>query len=293
MKLKLVFLVFFFQHFLMAQVPMIQGHRGCRGLFPENSLPAFAHALKIGVRVLEMDVCISSDGQVVVSHEPVMNALYTTKPDGNPVLKSEEAFYNLYQMPYSEIKKFDVGLRGNGLFPEQAKMAAYKPLLAEVLALGEAFREKTGEAVYYNIEIKSDPKAYGLSQPPVDAFSKLVWAQIQPQVKPAYVMLQSFDFAVLKFWHAAMLRGEFPEVALSALVTRKSPEAVVRDLGFVPAIYSSNFSDVSKSVVDQAHELGMKVIPWTANEMKQMQALIDMGVDGVITDYPNRAPKIP
>jgi glycerophosphoryl diester phosphodiesterase len=293
MKLKLVFLVFFFQHFLMAQVPMIQGHRGCRGLFPENSLPAFAHALKIGVRVLEMDVCISSDGQVVVSHEPVMNALYTTKPDGNPVLKSEEAFYNLYQMPYSEIKKFDVGLRGNGLFPEQAKIAAYKPLLADVLALGEAFRKKTGEAVYYNIEIKSDPKAYGLSQPPVDEFSKLVWAQIQPQVKPAYVMLQSFDFSVLKFWHVAMVRGEFPEVALSALVTRKSPEAVVRDLGFVPAIYSSNFSDVSKSVVDQAHELGMKVIPWTANEMKQMQALIDMGVDGVITDYPNRAPKIP
>jgi glycerophosphoryl diester phosphodiesterase len=277
----------------MAQVPMIQGHRGCRGLFPENSLPAFAHALKIGVRVLEMDVCISSDGQVVVSHEPVMNALYTTKPDGNPVLKSEEAFYNLYQMPYSEIKKFDVGLRGNALFPEQAKIAAYKPLLAEVLALGEAFRKKTGEAVYYNIEIKSDPKAYGLSQPPVDEFSKLVWAQIQPQVKPAYVMLQSFDFSVLKFWHVAMGRGEFPEVALSALVTRKSPEAVVRDLGFVPAIYSSNFSDVSKSVVDQAHELGMKVIPWTANEMKQMQALIDMGVDGVITDYPNRAPKIP
>ena len=128
MKLKLVFLVFFFQHFLMAQVPMIQGHRGCRGLFPENSLPAFAHALKIGVRVLEMDVCISSDGQVVVSHEPVMNALYTTKPDGNPVLKSEEASFNLYQMPYSEIKKFDVGMRGNSLFLEQVKMAAHKPL---------------------------------------------------------------------------------------------------------------------------------------------------------------------
>jgi glycerophosphoryl diester phosphodiesterase len=293
MKLKLVFLVFFFQYFLMAQVPMIQGHRGCRGLFPENSLPAFAHALKIGVRVLEMDVCISSDGQVVVSHEPVMNALYTTKPDGNPVLKSEEASYNLYQMPYSEIKKFDVGMRGNSLFLEQVKMAAHKPLLAEVLALGEAFRKKTGEAVYYNIEIKSDPKGYGLSQPAVDEFSKLVWAQIQLQVKPAYVMLQSFDFSVLKFWHAAMGRGEFPKVALSALVTRKNPEAVVRDLGFVPAIYSSNFSDVTKSVVDEAHELGMKVIPWTANETKQMQALIDMGVDGVITDYPNRAPKIP
>ena len=294
MKCKYVFLVLFLPSFLMAQVPMIQGHRGCRGLFPENSLPAFAHALKIGVRVLEMDVCISSDGQVVVSHEPVMNALYTSKPDGSPVLKAEEESYNLYQMPYADIKKFDVGQRGNALFPEQAKLATYKPLLAEVLALGEAFRTQTGEAVYYNIEIKSDPKCYGQTQPATVAeFSKLVWAQIQAQVKPEYVMLQSFDFAVLKYWALAMGRGEIPKVALSALVTRKSPEAVVKELGFVPAVYSSNFTDLTKPVVEKAHELGMKVIPWTANETQQMQGLMDMGVDGVITDYPNRAPKIP
>jgi len=293
MKCKYVFLALFLPSYLMAQLPIIQGHRGCRGLFPENSLPAFAHALKIGVRVLEMDVCVSSDGQVVVSHEPVMNALYTSKPDGSPVQKEEEESYNLYQMPYAEIKKFDVGQRGNVLFPEQAKLGTYKPLLAEVLALGEAFRNKTGEAVYYNIEIKSDPKGYGLTQPAtVDEFSKLVWAQIQAQVKSEYVMLQSFDFAVLKYWALAMGRGEIPKVALSALVTRKSPEAVIKDLGFVPAIYSSNFTDLTKSVVEKAHALGMKVIPWTANETQQIQGLLEMGVDGVITDYPNRAPKI-
>jgi glycerophosphoryl diester phosphodiesterase len=293
MKCKYVFLALFLPSYLMAQLPIIQGHRGCRGLFPENSLPAFAHALKIGVRVLEMDVCVSSDGQVVVSHEPVMNALYTSKPEGSPVQKEEEESYNLYQMPYAEIKKFDVGQRGNVLFPEQAKLGTYKPLLAEVLALGEAFRNKTGEAVYYNIEIKSDPKGYGLTQPAtVDEFSKLVWAQIQAQVKSEYVMLQSFDFAVLKYWALAMGRGEIPKVALSALVTRKSPEAVIKDLGFVPAIYSSNFTDLTKSVVEKAHALGMKVIPWTANETQQIQGLLEMGVDGVITDYPNRAPKI-
>jgi glycerophosphoryl diester phosphodiesterase len=294
MKLRIILALLLFQHMLMAQVPMIQGHRGCRGLFPENSLPAFAHALEIGVRVLEMDVCISADGQVVVSHEPVMNALYTTKPDGNPVLKSEEAALNLYQMPYSEIKKFDVGIRGNALFPEQQKVATYKPLLSEVLALGEAFRKKSGEAVYYNIEIKSDPKVYGLTQPPtVEEFSNLVWAQIKAQVVPGYVMLQSFDFGVLRYWHAAMGRGEFPGVALSALVTRMSPEAVVKDLGFVPAIYSSNFSDLTKVDVEKAHALGMRVIPWTANELSQINELQAMGVDGVITDYPNRAPKLP
>ncbi len=293
MTYKCLFFLLVLPTYLMAQVPMIQGHRGCRGLFPENSLPAFAHALNIGVRVLEMDVCISADGQVVVSHEPVMNALYTSKPDGSPIMKSEEASLNIFQMPYVEIKKFDVGQRGNALFPEQVRIATYKPLLAEVLALGEAFRMKTGESVYYNIEIKSDPKGYGETQPAtVDEFSKLVWAQIKAQVKPEFVMLQSFDFAVLKYWERAMGRGEIPKVALSALVTRKSPEAVVKELGFVPAVYSSNFTDLTKPVVEKAHELGMKVIPWTANETQQIQGLIDMGVDGVITDYPNRAPKI-
>ena len=115
----------------MAQIPFIQGHRGCRGLYPENSLPAFEHALNIGVRVLEMDVCLSADGQVVVSHEPYMNARYASHPAGNPVLKEEESQLNLYQMPYSEIKRFDVGSRGNASFPEQKKVPTYKPLLSE------------------------------------------------------------------------------------------------------------------------------------------------------------------
>ena len=118
----------------MAQFPFIQGHRGCRGIYPENSLPAFRHALNIGVQVLEMDVCLSSDGAVVVSHEPYMNSLYASHPSGNPVLKSEEESLNLYRMMYSEITKYDVGKRGNRLFPEQRAVAAVKPLLRDVLS---------------------------------------------------------------------------------------------------------------------------------------------------------------
>lgn len=276
----------------MAQMPFIQGHRGFRGLYPENTLPAFESALQAGVQVLEMDVCISADGQVVVSHEPYMNSIYSSKPDGQAVLKEEEKLFNLYQMPYSEIKKFDTGKRGNSQFPEQKPMAAHKPLLSEVLALGEAYRKKHHQDIYYNIEIKSAEVEYGISQPKtVEEFSDKVWAVISQHVNPQYVILQSFDFQVLKFWNKSMKTGKYPkQILLSALVSRKSPENTLKDLGFTPAIYSPNYQSLSAEWVIFCHKNGMKVVPWTANDPDSIAKLSEMGVDAVITDYPNRVP---
>lgn len=286
MKIALLLLLNFS---LMAQMPFLQGHRGCRGLYPENSIPAFQHALELGVQVLEMDVCLSADGQVVVSHEPYMNALYASHPSGEPVLKSEEASLNLYRMTYADIKRYDVGKRGNRLFPEQRAVAAVKPLLREVLALGEAYRKKTGKPVYYTIEIKSDPAEYGKSQPAdVAVFSKAVHAVIDGQVDWTYVVLQSFDFQVLKYWH-----GVWGCVSLSALVENESPTFVLSELGFTPAIYSSSYRQLDASRIAFSHANNMRVIPWTVNVREDMQKMIDLGVDGLITDYPNRSPKLP
>lgn len=273
-----------------AQIPFFQGHRGCRGLYPENTLVAFENALKMGIQVMEMDVCLSADGQVVVSHEPYMNALYASFPDGNPVKKEDQSKLNLYQMPYSEIKQFDVGQRGNQLFPEQQKIPQYKPLLSEVLTLVEAYRKKTGKQIYYNIEIKSEKEEYGISQPKtVEEFSQKVVDVIRAQVDHRYVILQSFDFQVLKYWHKSIDSGLFPPVLLSALVSSKSPENTVKELGFQPDIYSSNYTSVDEKVVKYCHEKKIKVVPWTVNEVEQMIKLIKLKVDGIITDYPNRA----
>jgi glycerophosphoryl diester phosphodiesterase len=173
----------------MGQTPVIQGHRGCRGVYPENSLPAFQHALEMGVTVLEMDVCLSADGKVYVSHEPYMNPLYASFSDGRPVT---DATINLYQKTYSEIKSFDVGSRGNRLFPEQVRVATYKPLLSEVLALGEAFARNSGRPIQYNIEIKSEPSEYGKSQPAtVKEFADRVWAVISAQISPSSLITPS------------------------------------------------------------------------------------------------------
>lgn len=268
----------------MAQSPIIQGHRGCRGLYPENSLPAFQHALEMGIDVLEMDVCLSADGQVYVSHEPYMNPLYASFPDGKPVTDSK---INLYQKPYSEIKSFDVGSRGNKLFPEQARVATYKPLLSEVLALGEAFSRKTGRRIFYNIEIKSEPSEYGKSQPTtVKEFADRVWDVISKHISPSALILQSFDFAVLKYWKTAIHYGR-----LSALVEQETPEQMLADLGFVPDIFSSSHRFLTKEQIDFCHLKGMQVIPWTINTTAEMQKFSDWKVDGIITDYPNRAPQ--
>lgn len=193
-------------------------------------------------------------------------------------------------MPYSEIQKFDVGKRGNALFPAQQKISQSKPLLSQVLTLVENFRKRTGKSIYYNIEIKSEEKQYGISQPQtVEEFSQKVADIIQAQVDSRYIILQSFDFNVLKFWHQAMAEKRFPRVLLSALVSRKSPENTIKDLGFSPDIFSPSFSSLDAKMVQFCHEKHIKVVPWTVNELNDIQKLMDLKVDGIITDYPDRA----
>ena len=275
----------------LAQKYDIQGHRGCRGLMPENTIPAFLKALELGVTTLEMDVCISQDGQVVVSHEPYMNAEFSTNAAGKAVEKVDEKKLNLYQMPYTEIKSFDTGLRFNSKFPEQQKIATYKPLLSEVLVAAENYCKTHGlKLVSYNIEIKSEAKEYGISQPKTVAeFSDLVYAQIIKVVPAERVTLQSFDFNVLIHWKKQIEVNAYKKVTLSALTERKGIKKTIEELGFKPDIFSTYYIFLSKDKVAECHALGIKVIPWTVNDPDAIKKVKEMGTDGLISDYPNRA----
>ena len=273
-----------------AQTFDYEGHRGCRGLMPENTIPAFKKALDLGVTTLELDVCISKDHQVVVSHEPYMNMLFCTKPDGTPVTKADEKMLNLYTMTYEEIKQYDSGIRGNILFPEQQKMATHKPLLRELIEACEAYiKEKKIKPVKYNIEIKSEEKEYGISQPKtVEEFSDLVYQEIIKQLKPERIILQSFDFNVLKNWHLQMNAKKYKQVILSALVENEMVDPTLAKLGFNPDIFSPYYKNLIKRRVDMCHEKGIKVVPWTVNTIEDMKAMKAIGVDGLISDYPDR-----
>ncbi|MDT0678574.1 glycerophosphodiester phosphodiesterase family protein, partial [Autumnicola musiva] len=130
----------------------VKGHRGDHGNFPENSIPAFISAVKKGVDVLELDVVISKDKKVVVSHEPFMYSLYDTTPTGGSIQKANERSYNMYQMTYDSIRQYDAGSRGNRLFPEQEKIKTFKPLLSEVIDSVENFIAAEGlQPVKFNI----------------------------------------------------------------------------------------------------------------------------------------------
>jgi len=280
----------------------LQGHRGCRGLMPENTIPAFLKALDLGVTTLEMDVVISKDQQVVVSHEPYFNAAFSIAPDGTPVDKKEQKNLVLYQLNYADIKRYDVGSNGNPAYPEQQKIKIYKPLLSEVIEQAEAYRKAKNLPLFsYNIEIKSEPSEYNKSQPEPAAFCELVQAILKKQfaaerVNPDRIVIQSFDFAILKQWKKevdrtdAGLEVKYPKVRLSALVENlRSPEKNLEELGFKPDVYSPHFRLLSKDKIIRLHEQGIKVIPWTVNQRDDMKRLKEWGVDGLISDYPDRA----
>lgn len=269
----------------------LQGHRGCRGLMPENTVPAFLKALDLGVTTLELDVVISKDRQVVVSHEPYFSSAFSIRPDGKPVDKSEEKSLNLYQMNYADIKRYDVGSNGNPAYPEQQKLKTYKPLLSEVIEQVEAYRKtKNLSAFLYNIELKSEPSEYNKSQPEPATFCDLVQVIIKKQLSPDQITIQSFDFATLKHWKQQADQNRYPTVRLAALVENmRSPKKNIADLGFKPDIYSPYYRLLSADKIARLHEQGIKVIPWTVNQRDDMARLKTQGVDGLITDYPNRA----
>ncbi len=268
----------------------IEGHRGCRGLMPENTIPAFLKALDLGVTTLEMDVVVSKDRQVVVSHEPYFNADFCIAPDGKPVAKAQQKERKLYQLTYDEIRQYDTGSNGNPKYPEQQKQKTIKPLLSDVIQQVEAYRQQHKlPLVAYNIEVKSEASEYNVSQPEPGPFCDLVQAVLKDRLPANRIIIQSFDFAVLKHWRQQADAGNYPSVRLAALVENlRGAKKNLAELGFKPDVYSPSYRLLRHKTIEQLHEKGIQVIPWTVNQRKDMERLKRWGVDGLITDYPDR-----
>jgi glycerophosphoryl diester phosphodiesterase len=265
----------------------VQAHRGGCGLWPCNTTKGFINAVKLGVQTLEMDAVISKDKKVVVSHDPYMD-YSILKPDGSKIAKEEMQNYNIYKMPYDSVKLYDAGLGGNPFFPTAEKFSAPKPLLTEVIDEVEGFIKKSNlSPVYYNIEVKS-LKEDDVYHPKPEEFSDLVIEVIKNKGILEKTIIQSFDIRALKYIHQ-----KYPNVKLAFLVANKlSTEENIKNLGFTPAIYSPNFRMVNPEAVKAAKSLGMQVIPWTVNEVSDIQNILSLDVDGIISDYPERVLKI-
>jgi glycerophosphoryl diester phosphodiesterase len=253
-----------------------QGHRGARGLYPENTINGMKLATEFPITTLELDVVVSKDNQVVVSHEPWMSE--------EICLGAKNKDAQIYKRTYKEIQNFDCGSKIHPRFPQQKKIKEIKPLLSELLIQFKDTKYK------FNIEIKSstENEKKGL-QPGFKEMSDLVVAEVAKVLPVERYTIQSFDWRVLKHIHKT-----YPRIALVALrETKYQAKDIIKELGFKPAAFSPDSKLLKASDISYFHSEKIKVIPWTVNTVEEMKKLIALGVDGIITDYPNLIIEVP
>jgi glycerophosphoryl diester phosphodiesterase len=263
-----------------------EGHRGSRGLMPENTIPAMLKGLELGVTTLEMDAVITRDKKVILSHEPFFNHEITTLPGGGYISPGEERNYNIFKMDFGETQRYDVGLKPHPRFPQQQKIAATKPLLSEVIDQSEKYALQNGRpAPFYNIETKTQPATDQVYHPAPEEFVSILMTVILNKKVEDRVIIQSFDPRTLQIIHR-----KYPFMKTALLIEdfdHRSLEEQLGSLGFTPSIYSPAYSLVNTGLLESCHQRKMKCIPWTVDDPAEIKRLRDLGVDGIITDYPN------
>ncbi|MEO8414971.1 MAG: glycerophosphodiester phosphodiesterase family protein [Ginsengibacter sp.] len=265
----------------------LEGHRGCRGLMPENTVPAMLRAIDLHVNTLEMDVVITADKKVLVSHEPFFSHEITTLPSGETIPANDEWNYNIYQMTYDSVKLYDVGLKRHPRFPSQEKMKVGKPLLADLVDSVEAYCAKIHyPKVNYNIEIKSLDSTDNVYHPAPEEYAELLMNVINDKQIADRVIIQSFDIRSLQ-----VMRRKYPAMKLSYLIDTGDTiplKGFKKRLGFKPEIISPDYSLLNQEITDALHKQHVQVIPWTVDDIDAAKKLYKWGVDGIITDYPDK-----
>jgi glycerophosphoryl diester phosphodiesterase len=255
----------------------LQGHRGARGLAPENTLPGFERALAIGVDTLELDVGVTRDGVVVIHHDRRLNPDLARGPDGKWVSPPAAT---LFSMSFEELRRYDVGRIRPGSeyarrFPHQKPIdGARIPKLAELFAIAPA-------SVKFNIETKLVPEAPEETLAP-QPFARALIAEVRNAGVAARTTIQSFDFRTLK-----VVEREAPEIATAYLTSGASSDPVkISEVG--GRIWSPDFRDLDKEKLAVAKAAGLRIIAWTVNEPADIRRMLELKVDGIISDYPDR-----
>lgn len=263
-----------------------EGHRGARGLYPENSIGAMKVAIDLPkVTTLEMDCHITKDNKVVVYHDHYLNSKFVQYHSGKPLKGSDDKGL-IYAYTYAQLEKFDIGSKYYSDFPEQQKVKTSISLLADLIDETERYAaEKRKKPMFYNIETKSKEGKDGTYHPGPQEFSDLLLQVLMEKGIVSRTVIQSFDKRTIQYIHKV-----YPQVKLSYLIDAKneqSIQAIIDELGFTPFIISPNYKLVTKAFMQEAHQQDIKIIPWTVNDKNEIQRLQSLKVDGIISDYPN------
>lgn len=256
----------------------VHGHRGARAVRPENTLPAFEYALRVGVDVLEFDLAVTRDDVVVVSHDPHVNLEICEATGG----RKWETAPAIRELTLAELKTFDCGVKKHPRFPKQETVKNTPiPTLEEVFAAVKASALPAAKAVEFNIETKIVPRHVGRLMPEPEHFAKLVVDVVRKAGFESRVIVQSFDHRSL-----VAVRKRAPKIRIAALLAENFPdwEAIVKKLR--PDFLSPNVDWLTAETVKKAQALGVRVVPWTLNEKSDWDYALAAGVDGIITDDP-------
>lgn len=276
----------------------LQGHRGARGLAPENTLPSFRKALEIGVNTLECDMAITKDGVVVIYHDLHLNPDITRGPDGRFLESRGPA---IAELTYEELQKYDVGRIKPGteyartFSAQQPVDGARIPRLADLFDLVK----KSGRPVGLDCETKISPLEAGATRS-AEEFARIVVAEIRKHGMAERTMVQSFDWRTLQ-----VIQKEAPEIRTMYLSSPRTLGSGASPwlAGFDPSryggsvpravhaaggrIWAPNQTFLTPALLAEARTLGITVIPWTVNDPGMMAKLLEMGVDGIISDRPD------
>ena len=285
----------------------LQGHRGARGLAPENTLTAFSKAMEVGVSTLELDVGITRDGVMVISHDRYLNPDITRDAQG--VFLSERGPI-IASLTFAELQRYDVGRQNPASayaksFPQQRGIDGERvPTLASLFDL---VAKRGATDVRFNIETKISPNAATETLAP-EPFVRALIAEIRKAGLTRRATIQSFDWRTLQ-----IAQREAPEIVTVYLTSQQGANDMVQvgkpgaspwlagfDVddygGSVPklvkaaggTVWSPNFKDVTEALAREAQAMGLKIVPWTVNDETDLVRLLDWKVDGIITDYPDR-----
>lgn len=261
-------------------------HRGGAGLRPENTVVAMKNAIDLPqVTTLEMDLHISKDKQVIVTHNPYFSSDYTTTPEGNYVTSAEGRSRLLYNMPYDSIAKYDVGLKPSSTFSQRQNIAAIIPRLVDLIDEVEIYAASKGRVMFYDMEIKSTVAGDNVNHPQAQEFADLVIAVLTAKNILSRTILHSFDVRPLQYIHQ-----QYPTVKLSYLATSSNAAnyaARFQELGFDPDYYCAQYTVITAQLVAACKARNVKVLAWTVNSAAQVNQLKSIGVAGIVTDYPN------
>ena len=270
----------------MSEYVDVQAHRGGAGLMPENTIEAVKRALDMGVNTIELDLQISKDGLVVVSHDSYFHHRYAIRPDGSYVQAGDAKEY-IYKMPYSEIAKYDVGIRPSEVWPDKACVKAVMPLADDLIDFVEKYTEEKGlSPVRYNVEIKSkDAAGEGQNWPTYDRFVTECCKFLHSKQLDDRLVVQSFDVRALNYMHE-----KYPEMNVSYLVDEDAPDfdTYMGYLKFTPQWLSPHHIITDEALVQKCREKGIKIVPWTVDEPEDIKRILDLGVDAIISNYPDR-----